>query len=228
MIRVMDDLGGLSMSQRHVQRVQDQLRAQVPGHRPAHDAPTPHIEHHARYRNPPTSVRSDIATTADSAGRGEVPLDQSGAPPRPRPAPWSSPTSSGSRRAARPAHQPRHPLATNRSILGDELGVDPGSTIGAARRGVDPAICCRNTAPHRRAPTETRPPRVVPAGGDPQHAAHRGYPMLGLVYLHELEDSDPLESVSRANQPRLFSRSPLFAQRLVLAAEFLISPAPPW
>ena len=48
-------------------------------------------------------------------------------------------------------------------------------------------------------------PRVVPAGGDAQHPAHRGHPMMGLIRLHELEDFARTEPVSRANQAVAFA-----------------------
>ena len=62
-------------------------------------------------------------------------------------------------------------------------------------------------------------PRVVPAGGDAQHSAHRGHPMMGLIRLHELEDLSGIVPVSRANQAAAFfnisrsSRSWRFSRR---------------
>ena len=51
-------------------------------------------------------------------------------------------------------------------------------------------------------------PLVVPAGGDLQQSAHRGYGVHGLVRPHELEGLGGTESVSRANQAAAFARSP--------------------
>src|SRR5919108_6630153 len=49
-------------------------------------------------------------------------------------------------------------------------------------------------------------PRVVPAGGDTQDAAHGGDWMDGLVCRHELESLDGIVLVSRANQAAAFDR----------------------
>ena len=60
---------------------------------------------------------------------------------------------------------------------------------------------------------------TVPAGGDAQHSAHRGHPMMGLIRLHELEDLPGIVPVSRANQAAAFfnisrsSRSWQFSRR---------------
>ena len=48
LIRVMDDRRGGALRDRHVQGRQNQLRSQVRLHRPAHDAPRIHIEHHGQ------------------------------------------------------------------------------------------------------------------------------------------------------------------------------------
>ena len=49
-----------------------------------------------------------------------------------------------------------------------------------------------------------RQPCIVPAGGDAQHLAHRGYGISCLVGFHKLEDSGGIEPVSRANQAAAF------------------------
>jgi hypothetical protein len=61
--------------------------------------------------------------------------------------------------------------------------------------------CCIHLRPSR---CRSRAPRVVAAGGDTQHAAHRGDAMLGLVSPHELESFGGIEPVSRANQAAAF------------------------
>ena len=53
--------------------------------------------------------------------------------------------------------------------------------------------------------TLTASPRVVPAGGDAQHPAHRGHRMTCLIRPHKLEDFDRTEPVSRANQAVAFA-----------------------
>jgi hypothetical protein len=44
------------------------------------------------------------------------------------------------------------------------------------------------------------PPRIVPAGRDPQDPAQRGEAMGGPMRRHELESLDGIEPVSLANQ----------------------------
>src|SRR5713226_4154661 len=70
-------------------------------------------------------------------------------------------------------------------------------------------------------PRRWRPlaPRIVAAGGDGQHPAHRGNPVYGLIRVHELERRDGTEPVSVANQAAAFdsisrsSRSTRFSRR---------------
>src|SRR4028118_806718 len=51
-------------------------------------------------------------------------------------------------------------------------------------------------------------PRVVPAVGDTQQAAHPEHRVFCLVGSHESEDLDGIDSVSRANQAALLPESP--------------------
>src|SRR6266851_1230181 len=55
-------------------------------------------------------------------------------------------------------------------------------------------------------PRRGRPltPRIVAGGGDSQHPAHRGNPVIGLIRVHELERRDGTEPVSVANQAAAF------------------------
>ena len=104
-------------------------------------------------------------------------------------------------RQAHLTHQPGHPLTAHPTSPGHQFGMNPRHPVGAPRLLVDGAD---RTAQHlvalrtMRAPTA--PPRVVPAGGDTQHPAHRGHRMFGLVRPHEPEDLPGTVPVSRANQ----------------------------
>ena len=102
-------------------------------------------------------------------------------------------------------HQPSHALATHRASVAVQLGMDPRHPVGASRTLVDgpnrPAQLLVALGATR---TPTASPRVVPAGGDAQHSAHRGHPMMGLVCLHEREDLPGIVPVSRANQAAAF------------------------
>src|SRR6266851_3875632 len=67
-------------------------------------------------------------------------------------------------------------------------------------------------------------PRIVAAGGDGQHPAHRGNCVHGLIRVHELERRDGTEPVSVANQAAAFdsisrsSRSTRFSRRSRLSS----------
>jgi hypothetical protein len=60
-------------------------------------------------------------------------------------------------------------------------------------------------------PSATQPtlaPRVVPAGGDAQHPAHPGHPMMSPLLLHEAKRLYGLDSVSRAKKAAACPRGP--------------------
>src|SRR5712691_5626927 len=69
----------------------------------------------------------------------------------------------------------------------------------------------------------TLPPRIVPAGGDIQHTAHRGSLVHGLVVLHEPEDFDGVELVSLANQAAAFFRISRSSRRILISRRSLVS-----
>ena len=107
---------------------------------------------------------------------------------------------------ARLAHETSHPFAAHPAPAGHQLGMDPRRPIGATRALVDGPDCApQRLLALRTKRTPTASPRVVPAGGDAQHPAHRGHPMMGLIRLHELEDFARTEPVSRANQAVAFA-----------------------
>src|SRR6266849_2468441 len=88
-----------------------------------------------------------------------------------------------------------------------EFSVDARRAVRAARHPVNRVNVRRQLhigpRPRRQ---RSLPPRVVPAGGDTQHAAHGGDRMDGLVCGHELESLDGIALVSRANQAAAFER----------------------
>ena len=132
-------------------------------------------------------------------------------------------------RAAAPAHsgqprlshQPSDPFPAHPAPLVPQLGMHPRRPVGAARSLVDgPDRAAQLLVALRAMGAPTASPRVVPAGGDAQHSAHRSHPMMGLVRLHELEDLPGIVPVSRANQAAtLFYFFALFAKLAVLAAK---------
>ncbi len=78
-----------------------------------------------------------------------------------------------------------------------KLGVDAGRTLGAFGTLMDRFDLLGQDFVFLRSPGR-RPlqPRIVPTGGDCQHAAHRGNRILLLVRFHELEDLGGTEPVS--------------------------------
>src|SRR5690606_12046998 len=115
------------------------------------------------------------------------------------------------------AHQTSDALAAHAHALGLQLGVDPGSAVGAAallmnRR--DLLLECRIRLGAGR--KLTLPPSVVAALRDAQHAAHPGDGELGLVRRYELEDSGR-ELLSRANQAAAFFRMSFSWRRILFS-----------
>src|SRR3990172_3622811 len=99
------------------------------------------------------------------------------------------------------------PLAPARAAGRQELGMPPrravrpiGRRVGGADLSQEDGVLLR---PLRR---RSLPPRVVPARGDLEHAAHRGNAVLGLVGAHEFVDPGGIFPVSRANQAAAFAR----------------------
>jgi hypothetical protein len=70
--------GWLALCNRHVERVQDELGAQVVSHRPAHDPPRERVEDHREIQPPfAGALLGDVSDPEPvGPGRGEVPLDQ--------------------------------------------------------------------------------------------------------------------------------------------------------
>ena len=105
------------------------------------------------------------------------------------------------------AHQTRDALLADVDAIGLELGMDAGRAVRAFGGRVDRANALDQHGIVLGAPRQ-RPlrPRVIPAGGDAQHAAQRGHRVDGPVLAHELEPLDGIAFVSRANQAAAFDR----------------------
>src|SRR5262245_1519173 len=88
-----------------------------------------------------------------------------------------------------------------------KLGMDARHAVGTARLVMDRLDLGAQLHIGPR-PQGQRPlaPRVVPAGGDTQDAAHGGDRMDGLVCRHELESVAGIVLVSRANHAAAFDR----------------------
>ena len=108
------------------------------------------------------------------------------------------------------AHQPRHAFAAHRVPPSDLFGMNPrrpvepapaGGSGGPSRTLMNrPDLAPQLPIASRMARTPAASPRIVPAGGDTQHPAHRGCPVGGSVHSHEIEDLPGTVPVSRANQ----------------------------
>ena len=216
---------GPALRDRHVQRGQDQARAQVRRHRPADDATTPHVEHDRQVQH--SRRGRDVGDVGDPelvrAGRRETAA---------APDPGAGRAVRGAHRRHRPLaptdapqagllEQPRDPLAADAHARRAQIAMNPRRAIRArATRRWKSRICSSSVASSRAARlAPPRAPRVVPAGGDAQHAAHGGEGMGGLMRLHEFEPFGGIEPVSRANQAAAFfrisrsSRSVAFSRR---------------
>ena len=206
----MDDLFGTALSDRHVERVEHQLGTKMMSHGPPHYLAAEHVEHdsqvheprpgrhvrYIRYPDPVPCIGPKLALhSVRSRSVAVIHTRGAGAP---------APTDPGQ---AGLVHQTCHPLAAYPQAAGGQLRMHPRHPVGASGSLVD-----RPDRPAQLlvAPPTNRPPsaspRVVPAGGDAQHPAHRGHPMIGLVCLHEIEDLPGTVPVSRANQAAAFFR----------------------
>src|SRR5438094_851281 len=210
LIRVMNHLGRSALRDGHVERGQDELGAEVGFHRPADDPATPRVEHDGEIQE--AGPRRDVRDVRDpqpiGAGRRELAVDEI----RGRPRRLVShrrverfPTAHALHAGG--PHEPGDALAADLEAARREFSVDAWCAVRAARHPVN-RVDVRRQLPIGPRPRRQRalPPRVVPAGGDTQHAAHGGDLMDGLVCGHELESLDGIVLVSRANQAAAFER----------------------
>src|SRR5262245_50391388 len=210
MIGMMDDLVRAPLLQGHVERNQYELGAQMRGHSPADDPPAPDIDHHCEVEEAGGGrhVRDVGDPELVGALGTEIPLHQVGRRARL----WiasrrGDPFAPAHALHAGGAHEPRHSLAPDTDPPGGQLRLHSRRPIGSARLEVNGENRPRQLGVALR-PRRERPvlPRVVPAGGDPEHAAHGGDRVVGLVAFHEFESRDGIDVVSLANQAAAFRR----------------------
>jgi hypothetical protein len=136
----MNDPGRLALPQRHAERVQDQLGAQMARHRPADDAAAEGVEHDGEVKKPgqsrderyvrdPELIRAIGREVAihEVRRRSRIAITMRGLHPAP-PADTDDLCRS---------HQPSHTLLPDRPAFGSQLCVDPWGAICAARHSVD-------------------------------------------------------------------------------------------
>jgi hypothetical protein len=209
LVRVMDDILRSARCQRHVQGIEHKLGVQGRCHRPADDAPAKRIEcdRQIEKAGPRRNVGDVGHPQQVRALGGEVALNQVGRLPRPLANRRGDEPAAADAGKTGPAHQTRDALLADVDAIGLELGMDAGRPIDASRGRMDRANAldqhCIVLAAPRQRPLR---PRVIPAGGDAQHAALRGHRVDGPVLAHELEPLDGIAFVSRANQAAAFDR----------------------
>ncbi len=199
-------------------------------HRPAHDPAAPDIQDHREVEEsgPCRDIGDVRHPQLVRTVRDELAIDQVRRWPRIRE------PQRGRRRPA-PAHacerlfshESADPFRSHALSGFLELGMHARAPVRPARALVNGVNACLELGITLRTPARrTLPPRVVPAGGDLQHAAHRGDRVPGLVRSHEPEDFGGIASVSRANQAAAFariarsSRSVRFSRRSLASSSF--------
>ncbi len=117
-------------------------------------------------------------------------------------------------------HQTSESLAADVLAVFGQICMNPRSPVGLSRLSVEAA----DLGPQplillRMSRWLSAAPRIVAAGGDLQHLAHRGNRMIGPIRTHEFEPRDGIDQVSCANQAAAFfrisrsSRSRRFSRR---------------
>ena len=205
----MDDVLRPARCQRHVQGIEHELGVQGRRHRPADDAAAERIECDCQIEEAgPRRNVGDIGHPQHvRALGGEVALDQIGGLSR------AVANRRGDELAAADAgntclaHQTSDALLAEVDAIGLQLGMDARRPVRAFGGRVDRANALDQhgiiLGASRQRPLR---PRIIPAGGDAQHAAQRGHRVDGPALAHELEPFDGIAFVSRANQAAAFDR----------------------
>ena len=244
---MINDVVRLALAHGHLERVEDQLGAQVVGHRPADDAAREGVEHdremheahgHRPRRACPREGGGDVGDPELVRRHGgEVALHQVGRRPRLAiPSRRRGPAAAvAGTHEPRFAHQPGYALATMPLAGRAQLGVDAQGPVGPAGCGVDRPDALHErgvlSRPHRGRPLQ---PGVGPRlRHGPARAPWRRWGRRRGSLAHEPEDPGGTAPVSRARPGRLeayaalrprssspFERmSRVLSQRAHLAAE---------
>src|SRR4051794_24740294 len=177
----------------HLERVDDELCAEVIGERPADDPPAVAVHHAGQLQ--PAFPRADVgdvrAPQPVDGGWVEVALDQVGRGPdaRHRDGRLAAPAPDHPRQAG-PAHQPLDALAPDPDVVFEaQLGVHARRPVGLARLGVDLSDpLAQRVVADRALPWRTVRPGVKARPADLQHAAHDLDRVLRPLRRDEPED----------------------------------------
>ena len=210
LIRVVDDAPGATLYEGHVERTQHQLRVQMIGHRPAHNAATEDIEHDGEIEKAFCGRHvGGIGHPQPVRGVGhEVPLHEIGRGPRAALPPRRvDPAPPAHAAQTRNMHQTGNTFASDMHAVLDQLRMDAGHAVRAARACMNGS----NTPEQIGVATRSfrwaaRQPRVIAAGRNSQQSRHRRNGQCGLVRFHEFEPFSGTVPVSRANQAAAFER----------------------
>jgi hypothetical protein len=187
--------GGSAVPDRHVERVQDQLGAQVVSHRPSHHAPGEHVQDHRQVQEalPGRDIGDIGGPQPIRPSSGEGPLDQVGG--------WGGlgvaagqAATSAPMAANQPGgpHQPGHPLAADlHAVVQAQLGMDPWRTVGTAAALMDLADLGGQRSVGA-GPGAWRPPGpgVVASARHTQHAAQQGDSVVCLLLIDQPKRHD--------------------------------------
>src|SRR6266404_596051 len=209
-IRVMDHGLRPALRDRHVQRRQNQLGAQMRLHRPAYNAARIHIEYHRQIqKSGPRWNVGDVRYPQSIGSIGvELPIDEVSRTLRTRIG-LRRDDIAAQRCTAKPgrSHQSCHTLAAHaNAVVISELGVDVRRAVDASGAPVD-----RLDLPGQRQVRSIsfahRPiqPGIESASRNMQQSAHDPDRVGGLVHLHEPEERFEVP-LSVANQAAAFDR----------------------
>src|SRR5712671_649385 len=209
-IRMMNHRRGPALCDRHVQRRQNQLGAQVRLHRPANHASRVHVEHHRQTQA--TRPDGDIPHIRHPQPIGpiavELPLHQIHLVPRSRIAQRRHHVAP-QRRAPKTcrSHQPGDALAAHPDpmVIG-EFGMNVRRAVDAFGAPVDRLDLARQRQVRPISLTHRSiQPRIESASRNLQQSAHDPDRVGGLVHLHEPEERFEVP-LSVANQAAAFER----------------------
>jgi len=197
--------------ERHPERVDDQARAHVGGHRPADDQPRVGVLDGGEVQPPLAGAQiGDVSDPQHVRAIGaELPLDQIARGRDPRDPDRGAPPLAGPDAGDTSGfHQPRDPLAPHADVvLEPELGMDPRRAVHASALSMDLADPLGQPRVLQRAVRRRPTLPVVKSGpAHPEHAAHHGDGKVRLLRSDERVHLAYRPSSSLAKKTAAFRR----------------------